>query len=565
MLKIRKDKLALKIIYIILAWLVITFLYFPNLNLFNVIFYRGGELSFRAFTKLFSSPRAMKSLLNSFILASSAIVTVNIVGIFSVFVTEYFDIKGAKWLKLAYMSPLVYRGIVLISGYKFVYGSTGLITKFLTSIFPNMNPDWFNGYVAVLFVFTFATTANHLIFLTESIRKLDYQTIEAAKTMGASQLRIVSEVVLPVLKPTIFALTVLVFIAGMGGTSFSLILGGDDFQTIGPMVLNFSKTASSRDLAALLALMLGAITVILLIIMTYYEKKNNYTSISKVKTKIEKQKIENKFVNILVHIIAYILFFIYVSPLFLVILFSFTTTRTIGTGEISLASFTLENYKNVFASQTSIMPFLNSGIYALAGASLLAIISLVVSRIMYKYKNKFVTFLEYSLLIPWILPKTLIAIALVITFDRGRILLFNSVLSGTIWILLIGYIIVRMPFTIKMLKTAFYTIDDSLEEAAKSLGAGALYTFIKVILPIIIAPTLAVITLNFNYLLTEYDLTVFLYHPLKTPIGIIIQNSIEGGETGTDPRALLLVYSVIIMIISSLTLYFVYGRNTKES
>lgn len=563
-LKLRKDKLGLNILCFVLAWMVITFLYFPNINLFKVIFIKDGNISFSSIGRLLSSKRAVLSLFNSFVLASTAIITTNIIGIFTVFVTEYFDIKGSKILKLGYMTPLIYSGIVLVSGYKFVYGSTGVITKIIHYYFPNMNIEWFTGYVAVAFVFTFAKTSNHLIFLSDSLKSIDYQIIEAAQNMGASQWSIIKKVVLPILKPTIFALTVLVFISGMGATSYSMIVGGDTFQTIGPMVLSFSGSPASRDLAALLALILGIATALLLSVMTYYERKNNYASVSKTHIKFVKQKIKNKTVNIIVHLLAYLLFIMYMLPITLVILLSFTDARTIGTGEITLASFTLENYMKVLSQFSAIRPFVNSAIYSIVAALIVALIALIVARLVHKHRNKFTSLLEYSLLIPWILPKTLIAIALIISFDTPRFLIFNRVLSGTIWILLLGYIIVKLPFTIKMLKTAFYTMDDSLEEAAKSLGAGPIYTFVKVVLPIVIAPTLAVIALNFNSLLIDYDLTVFLYHPLKTPIGILIQNSIDGGEAATDTRAMLLVYSVIIMIVATTTLYFVYGRRRKK-
>lgn len=562
--KFRKDKIGLNVLYFILAWIIITFLYFPNINLFNIIFVKNGSFSFSAIGRLISSKRAVQSLLNSFVLACTAIVTTNLIGIFTVFVTEYFDIKGSKILKLGYMTPLVYSGVVLVSGYKFVYGSTGIITKLLYNFFPNMNLEWFNGYVAVAFVFTFAKTSNHLIFLSDSLKSIDYQIIEAAQNMGASQWSIIKKVVLPILKPTIFALTVLVFISGMGATSYSMIVGGDTFQTIGPMVLSFSGSPASIDIAALLALILGVATATLLLIMTYYERKNNYASVAKTHVKFVKQKIRNKTLNIVVHILAYLLFVMYMLPMILIIILSFTNTRTIGTGEITLASFTLENYIKVLSQSLSILPFINSAIYSIAASLIVATLALIVARLVHKYRNKLTSFIEYSLLIPWVLPKTLIAIGLIITFDRARFLMFNKVLSGTVWILLVGYIIVKIPFTLKMLKTAFYTMDDSLEEAAKSLGAGPIYTFVKVVLPIVIAPTLAVIALNFNSLLIDYDLTVFLYHPLKTPIGILIQNSIDGGEQATDTRALLLVYSVIIMIVATITLYFVYGKNRKD-
>lgn len=148
----------------------------------------------------------MKSLKNSFVLAIASIITVNISGILVVLFTEYFDIKGAKILSLGFMSTLIYSGVVLVTGYKFVYGSTGIVTKVLTNIFPGLDPNWFVGFGAVLFIMTFSGTSNHMMFLTNAIRGLDYHTIEAAKNMGASQSTILFKIVLPTMKPTILRL-----------------------------------------------------------------------------------------------------------------------------------------------------------------------------------------------------------------------------------------------------------------------------------------------------------------------------------------------------------------------
>ena len=85
------------------------------------------------------------------------------------------------------MTTLIYGGVVLVTGYKFVYGETGIVTKVLMKFFPNMDPQWFVGFGAVLFIITFSGTSNHMMFLTNAVRNLDYHTIEAAKNMGASQ------------------------------------------------------------------------------------------------------------------------------------------------------------------------------------------------------------------------------------------------------------------------------------------------------------------------------------------------------------------------------------------
>lgn len=551
------------LLYGLIVWFVIAFLIYPNLNIYGEIFMKDGKFTLEAAEKLLSSERAMRSLYNSFILAFSLVITVNVVGITLVLISEYFDIKGAKILRLGYFTTLIYSGVVLVSGYKFVYGEEGFMTKLLVQLFPSFNTTWFHGYWAVLFVMTFACTSNHFLFLSNAIRKIDFQTVEAARNMGASTWYILWRVVLPVLKPTIYALTILTFLTGLAATSAPLILGGKEFQTITPMILTFSRSMTSRDLAALLALILGVATLVLLTVMIRFERKGNFMSVSKVKSELVKQKIRSKSGNLAAHILAYGLFVLYIVPVVLIIIFSFTDAASISTATLNLNNFTLDNYIQVFSSMSAFKPYLVSILYAAAASVIVVALALVASRILHKYKNKWALALEYALLIPWILPSTLIAIGLIVTFNTPKLMIGNTVLVGTVWMLLIAYVIIHIPFTLRMVKASFFSLDSNLEDAARNLGAKPFYTFRKVLLPIILPSTLAVLALNFNGILADYDVTVFLYHPLYQPLGIVIKNSTDA-QALADTKALTLVYSVILMIMSSVTLYFVYGRNSRS-
>jgi iron(III) transport system permease protein len=329
------------------------------------------------------------------------------------------------------------------------------------------------------------------------------------------------------------------------------------------MILSFAQSVTSRDMASVLAIILGASTLILLTFMRRIEQSGNYMSISKVKSDMKKQKINNKLLNIIVHVVAYFLFVIYVLPVSLIVIYSFTDTYSIATATLSWNHFTINNYKILFTQASALKPYIVSMSYSASAAVLVVILTLIVARILNKYKNKLTILLEYCMQIPWLLPHTLIALGLIISYDTPRFIILNNVLTGTWWILLIAYVIVQIPFTLRMLKAAFYTIDNSLEDAAKSLGAGTFYTFRRVLLPILLPSTMAVLALNFNGLLADYDMTVFLYHPLFQPLGIVIKNSTDEQAKG-DVMALALVYSVILMVISAITLYLVYGRKSKR-
>ncbi|TFD12365.1 iron ABC transporter permease [Cryobacterium sp. TMT1-2-2] len=548
------------IVALVTVWFIATFLIFPNATLLIGTFFPDGQLSFRAFEKLVSSERAMNSLWHSFLLAGTLAVTVNVLGIFIVLVTDYFAIRGARILWLGYATTLIYGGIVLAAGYNFIYGRYGFVTNAVGNWFPDIDRDWFSGYFAVVVVMTLATTTNHMLFLGSSLAKIDYQTIEAARNMGAGTLRILWRIVLPALRPMIFAVTVLTFLTGLGALTAPIVLGGTDFQTVAPMILTFSKSSSSQDLAALLAIILGLATIVLLAMMNRAEKSGVYFSVAKVATPLQKQKIPNRVTNGVVHVLAYALFVVYATPVLLIVLFSFLDSTAILRGMITWDALTFDNYATVFGTPSVLRPFIVSVVYSALASAIVVLGMLFVARVLQKYRNPVTGLLEYLLHIPWILPTILIALALVMTFDRPQALVGGQVLTGTTSLLLLAYIIVKVPFTLRLLKAAFASVPESLEDAARILGAGSMFTLRKVLFPLVIPTAAAITALNFNSLLDDYDAAVFLYHPLYQPLGIAIKASTEG-ENNLDSMSITFVYTVLLMIIMGLAMYLVYGRS----
>lgn len=555
--------LYLTVVSIFLVWFVTAFLIYPNINIVYHTFFMDGKFSMRAIEKIFTSARAVKGLKNSFILAFTITITSNILGIFVVLVTEYFQIAGSRFLSVVYKIPMVFGGVVLANGYLFSYGANGFLTRMLNQIFPGINPYWFSGYLAVAFVMTFACTTNHLIFLRNALMNIDYQTVEAARNLGAGSFYILRRVVFPVLKPVLLTCTIMLFQTGLMAVSAPLMVGGRDFQTIGPLILTFSERTSSRDIAAVLSLILGIAEIVLLYISIQIERRGNYVSVSKVKTPLQKQKITNSGVNVLIHTLAYALVVIYLLPLLAVVLFSFTDRYCITNGEFDPSRLTLKNYIEVLTDSAAYKPFLTSIIYSALSALFVIAFVLVCVRLILKYRNRGTALLEYLLHIPWFVPPVMFALGMIITYDLPHAIMFSQPLVGTVFIMLIAYSVVMIPYTLRMLKSAFATFDTNLEDAAKNLGASGIRTFLQIVLPCIMPVVLAVFAINFNGKLSDYDISAFIYHPLYPPLGVVIKNNISNNIEG-DAQALNLVYSVILMIISSTILYLVYGRNSKR-
>ncbi len=555
-----RSPLGLGVVAVVL-WFSVAFLLLPNLTLLQTTFAPDGQLTFTAFERLSRSERALRSLINSVLLAVTLAISVNVVGIFIVLVTGWFRVRARRVLWLGYATTFIYGGIVLAAGYSFIYGRYGFVTNAAARVWPELDRDWFSGFVAVVLVMTFATTTNHMLFLSAALAKIDHQAIEAARLMGASTLTILRRIVIPTLRPMIFAVTVLTFLTGLGALTAPLVLGGEDFQTVAPMILTFANSQTSRDIAALLAILLGMATIALLAVMNRVERGGTYFAVAKVAAPLAPQAFQTRWGAVVVQVLAWALWAVYVFPVLCAIVFSFVDARAIQTGSIGLGDLTLEHWATVLGTSSALRPFLVSLTYS-AVASLVVVVGLVlVARALTRWRGWLSSLIEYVLHIPWILPTILIALGLVLTFGRPQPVVAGQVLTGTVVLLAVAYVVVKIPFTLRLLKAAFAAVPDELEDAARILGAGTITTLRRVVVPVI-APTMAAVTaLNFTSLIDDYDAAVFLYHPLFEPLGIAIKRSTEG-ESNVQAMGITFVYTVLLMVIQGFVLWLVYGRAT---
>lgn len=548
---------------VILGWFIIAFMIIPNLEILKTVFFSDGGFSSETIGKIFNSERAMRGIKNSFLLAFTLTITTSVVGILEVLFLDYFKIKGKWFLTLCYMIPLIFGGIMLANGYLFTYGSRGFVTKFLVELFPNLPVNWFSGYGAVLFLMTFACTTNYMIFFRNSFKSIDYQTIEAAKGLGASNFTVLIKVVLPALKPILLTCIILLFQTGLMAMSAPLMVGGQEFETISPLILTFTERPTSRALAAVLSLFLGLFQLVLLFVIQRNEKKGNYLSVSKVKTRIQPMKINSKIWNFFAHVLAYVFALINLLPLVVVALFSFTNFQTISTRNLTLSSFSLQNYVQILTDSSAYLPFVTSVVYSAIAAIVAVVLMTIAARIVFKYRNRSTELLELLLHIPWVLPGLMFALGLVLSYSKPKWIIFNQPLTGTLVIMLVAYIVVMLPNTFRFLKASYFSVDQNLEDAAKNLGAKPIYSFVKIVLPIILPTVLAMLAINFNGKLGDYDLSVFLYNPAAKPVGVVIRSN-SNPEAGIEGIAINFVYSVLLMIINALVFFFVYADGKER-
>ena len=582
---------------VLFAYFFFGFMLLPCLNTLTSIFTTTNAEGVRdpfAVIRFFFAGSMGRYVWNSLKLAICLVVTVNVVGVSIVLLTEYFDIKGANILRLGYMTTMIYSGVALVTGYLFLYASDGILTTALVNAFPSFDPNWFSGFNAVLFTMTFACTSNHALFLRNAIRGIDYNTVEAARNMGAKPFKVLWKVVFPTLLPTLFSLTVMTFITGLCAMSAPTLLG---YDSINPEIVRLAGSSVADEAfpqarAALLSIILACFTILLLTVLSSYERKGHYLSVSKTKAKLQKQKITNPVANVLAHIYAYVLFIIYMTPVVMIVIFSFQTFSAVRMRKLDLSQWTLVNYfgkqdysyltsrgtykiregsiSGVFSNEATLGGIQMSFVMSVIAAALACVIVVVACNYIFKHK-KTGTILEYALLFPWLLPTILICYSYRTFFNSSDVWYVfgqNLYYADRVRILIvIAYTVVKLPFSLRMIKASFYAIDEELEDAARNLGSGPVRTFLKVKLPIILPSVLAVFALNFNALFTEYDMSATFASTYGTTYAMVIQSMCrEEGLYGYNVNASgrRCASTVFIMLVSGLILYLVYGVGARD-
>ncbi len=530
------------------AWFVIAFMILPVVKIFQKSFFASGSFSTGNIVKVLSSKSIRQTLLNTLVMSVLTVLSVNIVGLFQILVTEFFDVKGAAVMRFVFFVPLVLTSISLVTGLQFVFNEYSVLNLFLAHVIPGFDPAWFRGFGAVFYIHTFFFTSYFILFVRTAFKKVDYSTVEAAKSLGAHNITAFFRVALPVVLPSILSASVLTFITSLASNAAPMMVGGD-FQMINSRI-TLLNSLGKRDMAAILALILGAVSVIFILISNRIEKKGNYVSGSKVTAALRKVRIKNPALNVTVHILAYALCLVYLIPVAAITLYSFADADAVLT-KAWPTRLSFDNYIRVFTSSSGALePMLNSFRIGGMGTLIALAVGVIAAIMIYKSRLKVMKALEISLLIPWIVPASMMALGLIIGYDTGSFFTFGQPLIGTWWLLVFGYAVISVPTIVRMTRASLFNVNRSLEESAASLGSGPLRTFFRITFPILIPTIVSAGAQAFNAKLVEYTMTSILYAPKYTPLGI----AFKAGSENIDPNSYAnnLVYIVVVMVISVL-------------
>ncbi|WP_210526153.1 ABC transporter permease [Rubellimicrobium arenae] len=148
-------------------------------------------------------------------------------------------------------------------------------------------------------------------------------------------------------------------------------------------------------------------------------------------------------------------------------------------------------------------------------------------------------------ILPVVLPGVVLGLALYVFFAWTKL-----GLAGSFPGLLIGHVLVTMPFVIATVTASLVDFDLSVEDAARSLGATPLQAFTKVTLPIIQPGISAGTIFAFIVSFGQFELTLFLATPDMQPLPIAMYTSLRYAFEPTAAAAG--IFAICLVTISTL-------------
>lgn len=173
-------------------------------------------------------------------------------------------------------------------------------------------------------------------------------------------------------------------------------------------------------------------------------------------------------------------------------------------------------------------------------------LSCLIGYLVVRRRNAITPLIDYITVLPLALSGTALGIGLIHAFNAGVL-----PLSGTAAIIVLAYVIRRLPFGLRSASSTLYNLPRSLEEASIGLGVPPGRTFLKVILPLMVPALTAAAVLTWTTTVAELSTSIIVYSGGRETIPIQIFKLIEGGlmaQASAYGLALVCVILVPILI-----------------
>ena len=530
------------------ALVLVAYVLYPSLRTFIESLQKDGMISLGNYQDFFvqESKTNLEALWNSVYISLLSVLVSALIGIPLAFIFNRYDFPGRSFFSSAAILPIVLPSLVGVMAFMFLYGESGLIPNAIKDLFGlDKVPFKIGGVSGILIVHAYTMYVYFYMTVSAAINKIDPSLEEAAYNLGANKFKVFWKVTFPLLTPAIVAASLLVFMISMASFSAPFLLAGG--YRVLSLQIYFSKINGDMEIAATQSVILSIVSISFLLFMRWYQNRKDYRMASKG-IGAHRSEVKNPFMKWVMVVTGIIGVIILLLPHFTILLLSLVPDGT-WTFQTYPTVFNVENYRLLFEDPNIFKPLRNSLLMAVIATLANLVFGVIASYVLVKRKFVGKSFVDILVMIPWALPATVIGMNLIFAFNEPSVFSFGQILVGTFWILPLAYFIRHIPLVVRSTNAVLEQLDDSIEEAARNLGAKWFYTFRRVIFPIIMPGVLSGTLLAFIESVGEFPTSVLLYTISNRPISIEIMNQLRMFNMGQAAAYGMIQITLIVIVL----------------
>ncbi len=532
------------VILIVVAFLVI-FEVIPLSYLLIRSLFPKGSFSLESFKRVYTYDLNWTALINTLVISGLTTLFGVILAFPLAFLVGRTDMYGKKFFRTLFVTTYMVPPYVgAMAWLRLLNPNAGVLNKFLMQIF-NLPKAPFNIYTVggIVWVLTCFYYPYAFITISRAMEKMDPSLEEASKISGASPIKTLMTITIPMMTPSIIAAGLLVFVASASAFGIPSIIGAPgQIYTVTTRIIDFVHIGSEEGLndAMVLAVFLMAIANIVLYVTTFVIGKRQYITMSGKSTRPNIVELGKWRMPITV-IISIFSFFVVILPFVTVALTSFT----VNMGKpISLSNMSMSAWNKVFSRASILSSTKNSIIAGLAAAFFGIMISCIMAYLLQRTNVKGKRIPDFLITLGSGTPSVTIALALIISMS-GK---FKINIYNTLTIMIIAYMIKYMLMGMRTVVSAMSQVHPSLEEAAQISGANWLRMLKDVTLPLIGASIVAGFFLIFMPSFYELTMSTLLYSSNTKTIGyeLYIYQTYHSQQVASALATAILLFVIIV-------------------
>lgn len=532
------------VILIVVAFLVI-FEVIPLSYLLIRSLFPKGSFSLESFKRVYTYDLNWTALINTLVISGLTTLFGVILAFPLAFLVGRTDMYGKKFFRTLFVTTYMVPPYVgAMAWLRLLNPNAGVLNKFLMQIF-NLPKAPFNIYTVggIVWVLTCFYYPYAFITISRAMEKMDPSLEEASKISGASPLKTLMTITIPMMTPSIIAAGLLVFVASASAFGIPSIIGAPgQIYTVTTRIIDFVHIGSDEGLndAMVLAVFLMVIANIVLYITTFVIGKRQYITMSGKSTRPNIVELGKWRMPITV-IISIFSFFVVILPFVTVALTSFT----VNMGKpISLSNMSMSAWNKVFSRASILSSTKNSIIAGLTAAFFGIMISCIMAYLLQRTNVKGKRIPDFLITLGSGTPSVTIALALIISMS-GK---FKINIYNTLTIMIIAYMIKYMLMGMRTVVSAMSQVHPSLEEAAQISGANWLRMLKDVTLPLIGASIVAGFFLIFMPSFYELTMSTLLYSSNTKTIGyeLYIYQTYHSQQVASALATAILLFVIIV-------------------